>query len=166
MLVGLSGSGKTTVGREVARRLGCAFADIDAAIERREGMSITTLFAERGEAAFRALERAEVSTALAGPPLVIAPGAGWAVQEGALDAVAESGIVVWLDVSVAEAARRLGSASERPLLAEDVAGRLAAQAEAREPSYAGAEAVCRTDGKTVEQVTDEVVVLARRLAGW
>jgi len=80
VLIGLPGSGKSTVGRLVAERLGAAFVDIDAIIERREGRPIALIFAEKGEAAFREMERKEMETTLAAEPAVIAPGGGWAAQ--------------------------------------------------------------------------------------
>ena len=80
VLVGLPGSGKTTVGRLAAERLQAVFVDIDAVIVRREGKPITMIFAERGEPAFRELERKEMETALAGEPAIIASGGGWAAR--------------------------------------------------------------------------------------
>ena len=86
LLIGLPGSGKSAVGRLVAEKLQAGFVDIDAIVERREGRPITMIFAEKGEAAFREMERKEVETTLAGEPAVIAPGGGWAAQPGAIDA--------------------------------------------------------------------------------
>ena len=71
---------RSTVGRLVAEQLHCAFADIDAIIARKEGRPITMIFAEKGEATFRTLERAEMESALGNEPAVIAPGGGWAAQ--------------------------------------------------------------------------------------
>ena len=86
VLVGLPGSGKTTVGRLVAEQLHAGFVDVDAIVERREGRPIALIFAEKGEAAFREMERKEMETALASEPAVIAPGGGWAAQPGAVAA--------------------------------------------------------------------------------
>ena len=80
ILIGLPGSGKTTVGRLVAEQLQATFVDVDALLVRKEGKPVTMIFAEKGEAAFRELERKEVETALAAPPAVIAPGGGWAAH--------------------------------------------------------------------------------------
>ncbi|HYS60296.1 MAG TPA: shikimate kinase, partial [Gemmatimonadales bacterium] len=95
VLIGLPGSGKTTVGRLVAERLGAGFVDVDAIIERREGRPITLIFAEKGEAAFREMERKEMETALAAEPAVIAPGGGWAAQPGAIDSAKSHALVIY-----------------------------------------------------------------------
>ena len=78
VLIGLPGSGKTTVGRIVAEALHAGFVDVDAILARREGEPISMIFAEKGEAAFRELERKEMETALGNEAAVIAPGGGWA----------------------------------------------------------------------------------------
>ena len=80
VLVGLAGSGKTTIGRLVAEQLRAGFVDIDLILARREGKAITLIFAEKGEAAFREMERKEMDAALATEPAVIAPGGGWAAR--------------------------------------------------------------------------------------
>ena len=77
MLVGLPGSGKTTVGRLVADQLHAGFVDVDAILARREGKPIDVIFGEQGESAFREMERRETEAALANDPAVIAPGGGW-----------------------------------------------------------------------------------------
>jgi hypothetical protein len=77
VLVGLPGSGKTTVGALAARELGAPFTDLDIVIESRERKSVGAIFAEQGEAAFRALEAAVGAELLAGPPLILAPGGGF-----------------------------------------------------------------------------------------
>ncbi len=91
VLVGLPGSGKTTVGGLVAERLQATFVDIDAVLVRREGKPITMIFAEKGEAAFRTLERQEMETTLTHDPAIIASGGGWAAQPGAIDGCETAG---------------------------------------------------------------------------
>ena len=167
VLVGLSGAGKTSVGQTAAERLGSACIDIDAAIEAREGLAITAFFHSRGEAAFRTLERALVEEAVGGAPCVVVPGGGWAAQPGNLASVRGSACVVWLTVDPPEAARRLSAAGDRPLLTkQDPVQALRGQLEERESFYELAEGRCATDGRSVSEVADAVVALARRLAGW
>ena len=85
MLIGLPGAGKSTVGRLVAERLQTTFVDIDSILMRKEGKPIMLIFAEKGEPAFRDMERKEVEGALGAEPAVIVQGGGWAAQPGALD---------------------------------------------------------------------------------
>ena len=97
VLIGMMGSGKTTVGRLVAGCLRRPFVDTDALIEEREGHSIPDIFAQDGEDAFRALEL-KVSQELSGQSgLVIACGGGLPIQDGAIRALKGNGLVFWLD---------------------------------------------------------------------
>ena len=84
VLIGLPGSGKTTIGRLVAERLGTGFVDSDVIIVRKMQMPIARIFATQGELKFREMEKETMEQALAGPPSVLAPGGGWAVQPGQL----------------------------------------------------------------------------------
>jgi 3-dehydroquinate synthase len=160
-LVGLSGGGKSTVGRLVARRLGWEFADSDDEIERSARRPVPEIFGQEGEARFRELE-AEVLRALATrEPIVVATGGG-APTDAESRVALGSGFVVWLAVSPAEAARRLAanpSASERPLLAGDARMKLEALLQARHELYRGADAAIDVDELDPEQVADEVVAL-------
>src|SRR5256886_2321985 len=141
VLIGLPGSGKTTVGRLVAERLGAGFVDVDAIIERREGRPITLIFAEKGEAAFREMERKEMETALAAEPAVIAPGGGWAAQPGAIDSAKSHALVIYLYTRPETAAQRAGTAGTRPLLSgEDPVGRMRQLHKERESFYRNAHA--------------------------
>lgn len=134
-------SGKTTVGRSVARRLGWDFVDVDEAVEAREGRSVAQIFGGDGEGRFRALEAEETARALARDEVVVASGGGWAAQdEGRLDAVPEGTLTVWLRVDPATAVKRAReSRSVRPLLAgpEPLEAAIALSAE-RAPFYARA----------------------------
>jgi shikimate kinase len=150
-LTGMMGSGKSTVARELARLLGRRLVDTDAEVERRAGRSVAEIFAERGEPAFRALER-EVVRGLAGP-VVVALGGGAFCDAGNAGHLLAVGRVVFLDVSAAEAARRIGGGGERPL-----AGRWEELLRARLPLYRRASLAVAVDGQAAEAV-------ARRVAG-
>ncbi len=167
VLIGLSGSGKTTVGRIVAERLHAGFVDIDSILNRKEGKPIAMIFAEKGEGAFRDMERKEMHAALANQPAVIAPGGGWAAQPGALDAAKASGYVVYLKTKPETAAARAAPSGTRPLLmGEDPETQMRALIKEREPFYAQADAKVETDRKSAEEVATEVVRLAQTSAGW
>lgn len=167
VLVGLPGSGKTTVGRLVAAQLGAPFVDLDHAIERRAGRTISQLFAEWGEAHFRTLEREEMSRVLAGEPAVVAPGGGWAAQPGNLDGLAGLAFTVYLATNPELAAARAARAPEgRPLLAGADVERMRELFALRRAFYERSEAVVSADASEPDRVAARVVELARSRAGW
>ena len=144
-LVGLMGSGKSTVGRRLAAALGRPFADSDAEIEVAAGRSVSDIFAELGEPAFRDGERRVIARLLAGPPQVLATGGG-AFAEADTRALLRGGaVVVWLKCDLSILARRVARKDTRPLLrGRDPLEVLAAQAAARHPAYAEAHHVVET----------------------
>src|SRR5262245_4174665 len=116
VLVGLMGTGKSTVGRRLARDLDRPFADLDEQIELAEGVTVARLFRERGEAAFRAVESAQLAGLVARPaPLVIAAGGGVVVSDANRRLLAPT-FVVWLQASPRFLAARTDP-THRPLLA-------------------------------------------------
>ena len=114
VLIGMMGSGKTTVGRLLARRFGRPLADTDALIEEREGRSIPDIFVQDGEAGFRALELALCRELSGQSGLVIACGGGLPMQDGAIAALKENGVVFWLNRDPGETFDAL-DVSGRPL---------------------------------------------------
>jgi shikimate kinase len=167
ILVGLPGSGKTTVGRLAAAELGARFVDLDEEVERRAGKSVARIFAEDGEAAFRALEAEVGNACLDGPPSVIATGGGFVAHDAARTTARSAGVLVYLATHPDEAARRLGGAAGRPLLEEgDLAARVASLLAAREPLYRESECTVPTTGRSAADVSRAVVSLARTRAGW
>jgi shikimate kinase len=167
ILVGLPGSGKTTVGRLVATSLGAPFVDLDDAIQGRAGKSVARLFAEEGEGAFRALEAELGGAVLRGPPSVVAPGGGFFVGDVTRAMARGSGLVVYLETDPAVAAARLGGAAGRPLLEGGRTGaRVAALLAERAPLYRQSECTVATDGRSAADVAVAVVSLARDRAGW
>jgi shikimate kinase len=166
VLIGLPGSGKSTVGRLVATALACELDDLDDAIVALAGRPIPVIFAELGEAAFRDFERQAMTRALARPPGVIVPGGGWAAQPGNLETAAAKALVVHLACSPATAATRAGGGSDRPLLAGDRLGAMQRLERERAAFYARAETAVTADGRAAAGVAREVVRLARSLGGW
>ena len=116
-LVGFMGSGKSTVGRMLAGKLGWEFVDLDDEIEKRAGMSIPEIFEAQGEPAFRALERSalleQVQRVREGCPLVVALGGGAFVDADSREAL--EGISIWLDCPVERLWQRVASEAHRPL---------------------------------------------------
>ena len=167
ILIGLPGSGKTSVGKMVAERLNAPFVDVDAVIVRKEGKPIAMIFAELGEPAFRAIEQREVEAALAGDASIIAPGGGWAAQPGALAAVRGRAFVVYLKARAETATKRAEPEGNRPMLIdEDPLGRMKVLLQEREASYKTADATVETDRRTLDQVTADLLRLAEIQAGW
>jgi len=166
ILVGLSGAGKSTVGRLAAAGLKTRVHDVDATIERELGISIKEIFSSRGEAEFRELEQGEIATALAGDPIVIVPGGGWAAQPGNLESVVGRSVTVYLEVSPETALGRISDGATRPLLAvADPAGKLDELFAVRRPYYEKCDHTISTEGKTPEQVAREVTELALESEG-
>jgi shikimate kinase len=156
VIVGPPGSGKTVTGRALADLLGVPFHDTDEAIVRSVGRSIADLFVEDGEAAFRELERVEVTRALAEERGVVALGGGAPVQPGAAELL-QGHTVVFLDVGIADASRRIGFDQSRPLLAINPRASWVAMMNVRRATYE-AVATLRADtaGRTPEDVAAEV----------
>lgn len=134
VLVGPSGAGKTTVGRLLAERLGVGFRDTDADVEARAGKPVADIFVSDGEPAFRALESAAVAAALAEHDGVLALGGG-AVLADANRRLLAGHRVVFLDVGVAAAAKRVGLARDRPLLSVNPRAQLRVMLAERRPVY-------------------------------
>ena len=132
-LVGMPGSGKSTVGVELAGRLGAPFIDLDAEIERRDGRSVAEIFATEGEQAFRALEAEELVRVGARDPSVVACGGGVVLEPANRISLRNTGTCVFLHVPIAELRQRVRPASDRPLIQEE--GDLERLLEAREPLY-------------------------------
>ena len=136
-LIGLMGAGKTAVARVLGERLGVAVADLDAYIEAAEGCGIGELFEREGEGYFRRREGEVLRQALAAGARVVACGGGVVLDPAHRALLREHCHVVWLEVSPAEAARRIGEAGGRPLLAGAPArDRLEALLSERGPLYA------------------------------
>ena len=158
-LVGLSGAGKSSVAKAVADRLSWTAWDADVEIAARAGKSIPLIFAEDGEAAFRAMER-DIANDLSNHLLgVIALGGGAMVDPLTRERLLRRGLVVWLQVRPRVAADRLeeGLAKEpRPMLGVDPERRLAELLQERKHAYAQAHVCIPTDGRNIEEIADQI----------
>ena len=167
ILVGLPGSGKSTVGRLVADALNAPLIDIDLLLMREMAMPVSQIFAMQGEVAFRRMERDAVRAACAREPAVIVPGAGWAAQEGELDAARAGALIVYLKCDPPAAAKRTEEGESRPLLmSPDPLARMRELQTEREPFYALADRQVAADNRPAEAVAEHVVRIAREAAGW
>lgn len=164
VLIGLMGTGKSTVGRVLAERLGRPFFDTDEMVEREAGRTIPEIFAEQGERAFRNLEAEVVRAVSALRGRVVAVGGGAVSTPGNVTQLRMSGDLVLLDADPAVLAERTaGGDGDRPLLdgADDPVARLAELRRQRDADYARAAAfTVRTDGRTPEEVADEILAWA------
>jgi len=158
-LIGPMGSGKTAVGRHLARALHLPFHDSDAEIERRTGVDIPFIFEKEGEAGFRQREREAIEALTLLPGIVLATGGGAVLLPENRRHLAERGCVVYLETSVAQQADRVRLGRHRPLLASgDASSRLGQLMNARAPLYSEiADLVVSTDGRRVHSVAEEIL---------
>jgi shikimate kinase len=158
ILVGLPGSGKSTVAAMLARRLGRTFLDFDAEITRREGLTIAEIFAQRGEPAFRQLEHALTQEVALFGGMVLAPGGGWVGQPEAVALLRPASRMVYLKISPAGAIRRMGrNVAGRPLLSRpDPRGELERLLASRRSVYESADLVVDVEHLDSQRVADEI----------
>jgi shikimate kinase len=157
VIIGPPGSGKTTVGRILARLLGVELRDTDQEIELREARTISDIFVDEGEASFRELERAEVASALSSHRGVLSLGGG-AVMDPGTAAALWCHTVVFLDVGIADAATRVGFNRSRPLLVVNPRAQWTAMMQVRRPTYERlATFTVLTAGRTPQDIAAEIV---------
>lgn len=165
-LVGFMGTGKSTVGRAVAQRVGFACLDSDHEIERAKGKDIPAIFAELGEPAFRVMEREFIEGGHPTMRTVIACGGGLVVQPGMLARLKAHGVVVCLHASVETILARTARQKNRPLLnVEDPEARIRKLFAEREPIYRSSGSVILTDGRPMNDIIAHVLRVWRRESG-
>ena len=161
-LVGLMGSGKSSIGRRLAAVLDMPFRDADAEVESAAGQLIPDIFANLGEGAFREGERKVIARLLDYPPQVLATGGGAFMNHETRDLIKRNAVSVWLKVDVDVMARRVGRKDNRPLLAgRDPAGVLRSLAEVRNPVYALADVTVETGDIPHKTAVDSVIAALR-----
>jgi shikimate kinase len=162
-LVGFMGTGKSTVGRAVAHKLGFQLLDSDHEIERQQGKSIPDIFAESGEAAFRRLEHAFIAHGHPSARTVVSCGGGLVTQHGMLDLLKQKGVVICLHASVETILARTARHRNRPLLeVENPEERIRTLYAAREPVYKQSGTVILTDARPLQDITVHVIRTWRR----
>jgi shikimate kinase len=161
-LVGFMGTGKSTVGRQVARQLGFQFLDSDHEIERGQGKAVSKIFAEEGEPRFRALERTFVEEGHPANRCVIACGGGLVVPPGMLELLHSRGIVICLHAPIETILKRTMHTNHRPLLqVENPEQRLRDLYAAREAIYRRTGTMVLTDSRPLREIAGHVLRVYR-----
>jgi shikimate kinase len=159
-LVGLMGVGKSSVGRRLANALALPFRDADSEVEAAAGRSISDIFAELGEPAFREGERRVIARLLDEPPHVLATGGGAFIDPKTRELIRQKAVSVWLKTDLEVLAKRIARKDTRPLLVgKDPLEVLRAQADARYPAYAEADVTVET-GDAAHHVTVDQLLRA------
>lgn len=162
-LVGFMGTGKSTVGRLVARQTGFSFLDSDHEIERQQGKPVSQIFSEQGEAAFRAMEREFVEHRHPAGRCVVSCGGGLIVPPGMLDLLRARGVVVCLHAPIETILQRTMHATHRPLLAvENPEQRLRELYAQRDALYRRAGTLVLTDKRPLREITAHVLRIYRQ----
>jgi len=157
VLIGAPGSGKSTVGVALASHLQRPFVDTDALIELKQSKKITDIFVEDGEEYFRGIEFETLQQVLLEPSAVISLGGGGPISQLAQDALlASESIIVFLDVSLATAAPRVGFNRDRPLLLGNPRAQWQALSDQRRPIY---EKLATQSIKVDDMTVDEIVAI-------
>lgn len=156
-LVGFMGTGKSTVGRQVAQRMGLDFVDSDHAIEAEQGKSIPDIFASAGEVAFREMEKRFVESGHSESGCLVSCGGGLAVQPGMMDLLKSRGLVFSLIASAAGIYERTRHNANRPLLqVKDPLAEIEKLLAVRGPIYQQANCCILTEGRTISEVVSHV----------
>ncbi len=157
-LIGLMGAGKTTIGKRLSHALGAEFYDSDHLVVERIGMEISDVFAQKGEAYFRQLEREIIADNLVWPPHILATGGGAYIQEETRHLLQERAVTVWLKAEFEVLLERVSRKNTRPLLEQgDKAQILRELMEARYPLYEQADITIESDVGPHEKVVQRII---------
>ena len=157
VLVGAPGAGKSTVGKRLASALKVSFADSDHIIEEQAGMPVADIFVTQGEPVFREMEETTIAAALQEHDGVLSLGGG-AILNERTRALLKNVPVIWLDVDLSQAAKRVGMNQARPLLLGDVRANMNRLMKERAPLYAEVATITiNTNGLKVREVVEEIV---------
>lgn len=153
------GSGKSTIGKAVASALGLPFRDTDSIIEEREGMPVSQIFIDKGEDYFRTVEKKVLRDELLNDGSILALGGGAPISVDAQSALkVSSAPVIYLDISLASVAPRIGFNRDRPLLLHNPRGQWQTLMEVRRPIYESiANVVIDVNGKSQKQIVEEAL---------
>jgi shikimate kinase len=159
ILVGLPGSGKSTVGAMLGDKLQRTYLDFDLEIERREGMPVSQIFGEKGEAGFRQLERGLTEELMSFGNMILAPGGGWVSNPEVVAMLRPPATMIYLRIRPETALKRLGGAAGgRPLLNRpDPLGELNSLFVARRDAYLSADHEVSTELHTPQQVVEQIL---------
>ena len=163
ILIGPPGSGKSTIGRALSRKLNLSFTDTDDLIEKQTGISISQIFIDKGEPWFRDLEREVLQAELARINGVLSLGGGAPLSENAQEMLRKvDAAVIYLNVSLATAAPRVGFNRDRPLLLNNPRGAWQEMMDKRRPIYESlATNVVKVDERAPKDIVDEIVRLTQ-----
>ncbi|MCS7202943.1 MAG: shikimate kinase [Thermodesulfovibrio sp.] len=164
VLVGFMGTGKTTVGKVVAKKIGYDFVDVDEVIEKLTGMTIPDIFAQFGEARFRDIETEVIKLITKKTKQVIATGGGAVLREENIQALRRNGIIFCLEASEEIIFERVKNSNYRPLLkVEKPIERIRELLSQRKPRYSLSDFIINTDKLTVEEVAEKIINEFERL---
>jgi shikimate kinase len=158
VLIGMMGSGKSSIGRRVAVRLGLPCVDADAEIEKAAGMTVEDIFSVRGEAEFRSGEARVIMRLLEGGPQVLSTGGGAFMNSDTRVAISSKGVSIWLKAEIDVLMRRIRRRHDRPLLkTDDPAATLRKLMQEREPLFALADLTVHSRDVPHDKIVDEIV---------
>jgi shikimate kinase len=158
VLTGFMGTGKTEVGKMLAKRLGALFIDADSEIEKRAGKKIANIFSTQGEPAFRDMESETLRALSENDRTVISTGGGAVLRQENMDILRRKGVIVCLNASAKTILHRTRGCTDRPLLnVEDPLAKIKEMLAQRQPYYEKADIIIDTENKSPMQIADEIM---------